>query len=46
VNVDSLSGRELDMAVARRVLGYKVEERVNATTGEKETMCRQKGARG
>ncbi len=43
MNVDTLRGRELDVAVARRVLGYKVEERVDATTGEKETMCRQKG---
>jgi hypothetical protein len=43
MNIDALSGRELDMAVARDVLGYQVEERVNTTTGEKEAVSRQPG---
>ncbi len=42
-NPDNLTGRELDMAVAHRVLRYEVEERVNAMTGEKDAVSRQPG---
>jgi hypothetical protein len=43
VNVDDLTGRELDMAVAKHVLGYAVEERINTTTGEKDAFSQQPG---
>ncbi len=43
MNVDALTGRALDMAVAKHVLGYEVEERINATTGEKDAVSRQPG---
>ncbi|HEY6222249.1 MAG TPA: hypothetical protein VIW26_00575 [Gemmatimonadales bacterium] len=43
MGVDELTGRELDVAVARRVLGYEVEERVNTTTGEKDAFSRLPG---
>jgi len=34
VNIDALTGRQLDVAVAREVFGYQVEERPNSRTGE------------
>jgi hypothetical protein len=34
VNIDALSGRELDAAVAREVFGLKAEPRTNARTHE------------
>jgi hypothetical protein len=43
VNVDALTGRELDVVVARRVFGYEVEERVNTRTGEKDAVYRVAG---
>jgi hypothetical protein len=43
VNVDALTGRELDMAVAKHVLGYEIEERVDTTTGEKDAFSRPRG---
>jgi predicted RNA binding protein YcfA (HicA-like mRNA interferase family) len=44
MNVDQLTGRELDVAVARRVFGYEVEERANTRTGEKDAVYRMAGA--
>jgi hypothetical protein len=43
VNIDALIGRELDVAVARRVFGYEVEERANTRTGEKDAVYRLAG---
>jgi hypothetical protein len=43
MKIDNLAGRKLDMAVARDVLGYEVEERVNETTGEKDAFSRPPG---
>jgi len=43
MKIDNLTGRELDMAVARHVLGYEVEERIDTTTGEKDAVSRQRG---
>jgi hypothetical protein len=43
MKIDNLTGRELDMAVAKHVLGYEVEERINPTTGEKDAFSRQPG---
>jgi hypothetical protein len=34
LNIDELIGRQLDLAVARHVLGHEVEERPNLKTGE------------
>ena len=34
------------MAVARHVLGYAVEERINAKTSEKDVISRQPGSKG
>jgi len=36
MNVDTLSGRDLDAMVAQRVFGLQVEERTNTRTGEKD----------
>src|SRR5712692_975898 len=41
MKIDDLTGRELDMAVAKHVLDYEVEERINTTTGEKDAVSRQ-----
>jgi hypothetical protein len=38
MNVDQLSGRQLDIAVARLVFGHQVEERPNARTGEPDAV--------
>jgi hypothetical protein len=43
VNIDALTGRELDVAVAGRVFGYEVEERANTRTGEKDAVYRMAG---
>jgi hypothetical protein len=43
LNLDALSGRELDMAVARHVFRRVVEERVNARTKEKYAVYRVSG---
>ena len=43
MKIDNLTGRELDMAVARHVLGYEVEERIDTTTGEKDAFSRPRG---
>jgi hypothetical protein len=37
-NVDVLAGRDLDIAVARHVLGQRVEERINTRTRERDTV--------
>ena len=36
MNIDELSGRDLDAAVAQHVFGLQVEARVNTRTGEKD----------
>ena len=36
MDIDDLSGRELDALVGQRVFGLQVEERQNARTGEKD----------
>jgi hypothetical protein len=41
MEIDNLTGRELDMAVARHLLGYEVEERIDITTGEKDAFSQQ-----
>lgn len=38
MNIEALSGRELDAAVARHVFGYQVEERLIPWTGEPEVV--------
>ncbi len=38
MNIDELSGRELDVAVARHVFGHQVEERPNSRTGEMDAV--------
>jgi hypothetical protein len=43
VNVDDLSGRALDAAVARHVFGLEVEERPNARTRAVDCVCREPG---
>jgi hypothetical protein len=43
MKIDTLTGRELDMAVAIHVLGYEVEERIDTTTGEKDAFSRPRG---
>ena len=43
MKIDNLTGRELDMAVARHVLRYEVEERIDTTTGEKDAFSRPRG---
>jgi hypothetical protein len=43
MKIDNLTGRELDIAVARHVLGYEIEERINTTTGEKDAFSQQPG---
>jgi len=43
MKIDNLAGRELDMAVARHVLRYEVEERIDTTTGEKDAFSRPRG---
>ncbi len=40
VNPDSLTGRGLDVAVARYVFGNEVEERINPKTREKDALYR------
>ena len=39
MDVDSLSGRELDAMVAQHVFGLKIEQRTNGRTGEKDFLC-------
>jgi hypothetical protein len=39
MDVDSLSGRELEAMVAQHVFGLKIEQRMNAHTGEKDFLC-------
>lgn len=46
MKIDNLTGRELDMAVARHVLGYEVEERIDMTTGERDVFLQQVIASG
>ncbi len=43
MNIETLMGRKLDMAVAQYVLGYVVEERVDPATGEKDAVSREPG---
>lgn len=38
MNIDELIGRQLDLAVARHVLGHEVEERPNLKTGEMDAV--------
>jgi hypothetical protein len=38
MNVDQLSGRQLDIAISRLVFGHQVEERPNAGTGEPDAV--------
>lgn len=38
VSFDDLSGRQLDLAIARHVFGHQVEERLNSRTGELDTV--------
>lgn len=40
---DTLSGRELDFAVARDVFGYETEARTNTRTGQIDYVCREPG---
>lgn len=42
-NVDSLSGRALDVAVAQYLFGFEVEERENKSTHERDAVCRHPG---
>lgn len=42
-NLDALSGRALDAAVAHDVFGLEVEQRTNARTGETDFVCREPG---
>jgi hypothetical protein len=43
VNIDDLTGRELDAMVAQRLFGLEVEARTNTRTSEKDVVCRQPG---
>jgi hypothetical protein len=38
VSFDELSGRQLDLAIARHVFGHQVEERPNSRTGEMDAV--------
>ena len=40
MNIDALSGRELDTAVAKRLFGYAIAERVNPKTGKPDAVYR------
>lgn len=43
MNVDDLTGRELDTLVAERLFELEVEARINTQTGEIEVVCRAPG---
>lgn len=43
VSLDDLSGRALDAAVARHLLGLEVEERTSTKTREQDYVCREPG---
>jgi hypothetical protein len=43
VNVDDLSGRELDALVAERLFGLEVEPRTDTRTDEMDAVCRTPG---
>jgi hypothetical protein len=43
VSFDELNTRALDAAIARHLLGYEVEARRNARTGELDYVCRRAG---
>jgi hypothetical protein len=43
VRTEDLSARALDAAIARHLLGYEVEGRCNARTGELDYVCRRAG---
>lgn len=38
MSFDDLSGRQLDLAIARHVFGHQVEERLDSRTGELDTV--------
>jgi hypothetical protein len=43
VNANEYGTRQLDAAIARHLLGYEVEGRRNARTGELDYVCRRAG---
>ena len=43
MEIDELTGRDLDALVAERLFGLEVEERTNTRTGEKDVVCRAPG---